>query len=109
MVEQYLIRHTGVYRGPTAQGVADGLGADIEKKAGYGEAVRHVYDMQDGHGVDVHDVHHDPLIEAGILGTKGDAEASRPRLHSLAGIAALRYISKDVERLWRRIFGARLP
>ena len=61
--------------------------------------------MKDKHGVDVHDIHRDLLVEARILGTKRDDEASRPRLSSLAGITALRYIPKDVDRLRRCIFG----
>ena len=100
----------GVDRGQTAkQGVPDGLGADIGEKAGCGEAGRLVYDMEDGHGVDAHDIHHDPLIESRILDTKGDAEVSRPRLDWLAGIIALRYILKDLEHLRGRLFGAGLP
>ena len=102
LVDQYPIGQTGVDRGPTAkQSVQDSLGADITVKAGCGETSRHVYNMQDGNGVEVHDIHHYPLVEARILGTRGDAEASRPRLDWMAGVTALRW---DVERLRRRIF-----
>ena len=110
LVDQYPIRQSGVDRGPTAnQGVPDALGAGIGEKADRGESGRLVNDMQDGHGVDVHDIHHDSLVEAGILGTKRDAEAGRPRLDSSAGITALRYIPKDRERLRYCILRAGLP
>ena len=110
LVDQYPIGQSGVDRGPTAkQSVPDALGANIGEKAGRGDSGRLVNDMQDGHGVDVHDIHHDPLVEAGVLGTKRDAEAGRLRLDSLAGITALRYIPKDKGRLWCRILRAGLP
>ena len=110
LVDQYPIGRTGVDRCLTAkQGVPDFLGANIGEEAGCREADRLVNDMQDGHGVDVHDFHHDPLVEAGVLGTKRDAEPTRPSLDSLTGITALRYIPKDIQRLWPRIFRAGLP
>ena len=109
LVDQYPIEQTGVDRGPKAkQSVPNDLSTDIGEKAGREEADRLVYDMQDGHGVDLHDIHHDTLVESRIFGAKGDTEAGRPRLDSLAGITALRYIPKDVGRPWRRMFGAGL-
>ena len=108
--DQYPIRQTGVARGPTAKkGVLYGLRADIGENAGRREADRLVYDMQDEHGVNVHDIRHDPLVPSSILGTNGDAEEGRPRLDSLAVITALRYVPKYLERLRRRIRGASLP
>ena len=72
--DQYPIGRTGVDRGPTAKkGVLYGLGAEIGEKAGRGEAGRLVYDMQDEHGVNLHDILHDPLVQSRIsvlMGTR---------------------------------------
>ena len=79
MVDQYPIGQTGVDRSPTAKKVSHmALVLTLGRKRAAEKRVDLSMICKDGHGVDVHDIHHDPLVETRILGTQGDAEAKRP-------------------------------